>query len=84
MRIVTLAFCLALAACASSGRQWVRADGRAVGPNAAELDMAACEGQTTKARMMGEPKLAITSAGIRTGTSVVYDGCMAERGWLAR
>ena len=57
MRSTLLISCLALAACAATGQKWIRADGRDVAPSVMELDKTACEGQTTKALMMGEPRL---------------------------
>ena len=84
MKAVMIAAALAVAGCASTG-EWVRADGAQVGRNTAALDQTACEGESTKAAMAADgPKFRVTPGGVRTASAVVFDGCMAEKGWLRR
>lgn len=78
-RMIAIAACAALTACASQPAAWVRPDGST---GNLQLDATACEGRRTQARMVGEDGITVTQGGLGRTSDAVFRGCMAERGWM--
>jgi PBP1b-binding outer membrane lipoprotein LpoB len=67
---------LVLGGCATTTAQsenWTRADGQPISPQQLALDKTACDGMVQKAPV----------SGLSGPPSRIYNGCMAERGWVA-
>lgn len=63
--------------------EWVRLDGKPPTAEVLEVDRTICRGETQKTNLVAPAAEGIGSA-IRRGQAVgdVYNGCMAQRGWM--
>lgn len=90
MRRVLLVAALCVGGCASSGISgWSRIDGRAEDPQQLAADQTVCRGEMDKAGLSSnrEPRFTIGQSGIvserRAAMTSVFEGCMAQRGYVA-
>lgn len=76
-----------LAACAAVPKAWMRADGRPIDSRQMQIDDTVCRGETAKADQQGGSQNNLTNLDSPFGPDrqhlQVYDGCMAEKGYLS-
>lgn len=86
--VACLLAALALSACASQPKGWQRADAKPSTPDQLALDETVCRGEMQKSRLSStmEAGISIGPNGLYSPKAMaveqVYDGCMAQRGWV--
>jgi hypothetical protein len=86
MRVIGIfALCiLLLSGCAHDPQSWMRPDGTT--PTSADLQLAitACKGEVQKTAVQGQAVSTINSPlGMDRQDRQIYEGCMAQKGYLA-
>ena len=86
MRYVVASFLgRVLCGCAGQPRAWTKADGTTPASADLQLAMTACRGEATRANMAAGENAAIATGllGNSGEMQTVFDGCMAQHGYLA-
>jgi hypothetical protein len=81
--IAVIACCVAVAGCASLPKGWTRPDGAPITPAQLQLDDTICRGETEKAATQGRSRSTINDPFPSDQARGIYEGCMAQRGYLA-
>jgi len=81
MRLWICCVFITLGGCSTQPREFVPIDGRAITPEQFQVDRLICQGEMQKANLASTAE-----AGIGRGRAVVqvFDGCMAQRGYMPK